>query len=241
MSHHTQNLDLYDWTDMSTEEPDYELLLGAVASVRQLISHMRKTMAPAELLREIARDAEALAARLAPYDHPGPYAQRRLVLREGIDHERDTDDPMEFFPYSPIIGRLNPIAPPIEFKIVDREIRAVHTFDAQYNGPPTAVHGGVIALVFDELLGSIGAMLDVGGFTGTLKVVYRSLTPLGIPIRMRSWVDRQEGVKTFIKGEMYVDEGAGERLCSEAEGIFIRPKVSVLEDAIAKSKGGGAR
>ena len=97
-----------------------------------------------------------------------------------------------------------------------------------------------LEIVFDELLGSIGAMLDVGGFTGTLKVVYRSLTPLGIPIRMRSWVDRQEGVKTFIKGEMYVDEGAGERLCSEAEGIFIRPKVSVLEDAIAKSKGGGA-
>ena len=32
-------------------------------------------------------------------------------------------------------------------------------------------------------------------------------------------------------------DGEPERvLCSEAEGIFIRPKVSILEDALAKSK-----
>jgi len=219
---------------MSDEEPDYDALAGAAASVRQLISHMRKTTAPAELLHEIEREAQALATRLAPYDHPGPYAQRRLILREGIDHDLDTEDPVEYFPYSPAIGPLNPIAPPVDFKLVDREMHAVHSFDAQYNGPPTAVHGGVIALVFDELLGSLGAILGIGGFTGTLKIVYRSLTPLHQPIRMRAWIDRQEGVKIFIKGEMHVSE----RLCSEAEGIFIRPKISMLEDALAKSRAG---
>jgi hypothetical protein len=221
---------------MSTEEPHYEALAGAAASVRQLISHLRKTQAPADLLEEIERDAAALAARLAPYDHPGPYSQSKLVLREGVDHDRDTDEPGKYFPYSPIIGALNPIAPPVDFKLVDREIHAVHNFDAQYNGPPTAVHGGVIALVFDELLGSLGAILDIGGFTGTLKVVYRSLTPLAQPVRMRSWVDRTEGVKVFIKGEMHTGDGENARLCAEAEGIFIRPKVSVIEDALAKSK-----
>lgn len=226
---------------MSSQEPDSDALIGAAASVRQLISHMRKTQAPADLLNQVEREARALAARLAPYDHPGPYAQRRLVLREDIGIDRDTDDPAEFFPYSPIIGPKNPLAPPVEFKVVDREMHAVHCFDAQYNGPPTAVHGGVIAPVFDELLGSLGAILDIGGFTGTLKIVYRSLTPLGRPIRMRSWIDRQEGVKLFIKGEMHVHEGVGERLCAEAEGIFIRPKISVLEDALAESRSESAR
>ncbi len=222
---------------MSAEEPDYHALAGAAASIRQLISHIRKTKAPAELLQDVEREVKDLAARLAPYDHPGPYAQRRLVLREGLDHDRDIDDPIEYFPYSPIIGPLNPIAPPIDFKLVGREMRAVHSFDAQYTGPPNAVHGGVIALVFDELLGSIGAILDVGGFTGTLRVVYRSLTPLGQPIRMRSHIDREEGVKIFIKGEMRVGEGADERLCSEAEGIFIRPKISIVQDALATAAG----
>ena len=226
---------------MGEQEPDYDALAGAAASVRQLISHLRKTQAPVDVLQDVEREAQALAARLAPYDHPGPYAQRRLVLREGLDHDRDTDDPKTYFPYSPIIGALNPISPPVDFGLVGREMHAVHSFDAQYNGPPTAVHGGVIALVFDELLGSLGAILDIGGFTGTLKVVYRSLTPLAQPIRMRSWIDREEGVKIFIKGEMRTGEGEHERLCSEAEGIFIRPKVSILMDALEKSKSDIAR
>ena len=58
---------------------------------------------------------------------------------------------------------------------------------------------------------------------------------------MRSWIDREEGVKIFIKGTMHTtDPGGEERLCSEAEGIFIRPKVSILEDALSKSRGGAS-
>jgi hypothetical protein len=227
-----------DSNDQHEEEPDFEALAGVAASLRQLISHVRKTKAPKELLAEVEGQARALAAKLAPFDHPGPYAQRRLILSEEIGMDLDTEDPVEYFPYSPIIGPLNPIAPPVPFKLVERELHATHSFDAQYNGPPASVHGGVIALVFDELLGSLGAILGIGGFTGTLKVIYRSLTPLDQPIRMRSWVDREEGVKIFIKGQMFTtDSGGDERLCSEAEGIFIRPKVSILKDAMAKSRG----
>jgi hypothetical protein len=225
---------------MTDQEPDYEALAGAAASVRRLIANLRKTKAPAELLREVDRQVAELSEKLAPYDHPGPYAQRQLIFDlENVGpgkSDRDTDDPVEYFPYSPIVGPLNPIAPCVDFKIVNRENVATHTFDAPYNGPPNSVHGGVIALVFDELLGSLGAILDIGGFTGTLKVVYRSLTPIGRPIRMRGWIDRQEGVKVFIKGTMHTTDANGEeRLCSEAEGIFIRPKVSILADALSKS------
>lgn len=224
-----------------SEEADFEALKGAVDEVRRLISHLRKTQADPAILRDVERQARELSDRLAPFDHAGPYAQRRLVLREGIDHERDSDFPEEYFPYSPIIGPLNPIAAPIQFKFDPKakEMRAEHTFDAAYCGPPTAVHGGIVALVYDELLGALGAMSDVGGFTGTLKVVYRSLTSLATPIHMHAWIDREEGVKVFIKGTMHRDGVEGEPdkvLCSEAEGIFIRPKVSILEHALAKSK-----
>lgn len=223
------------------DAPDEKALVGATANLRRVIANLRKTKAPAALLGEVERELAAIADRLAPYDHPGPYAQARLVLPDEIAApERNTDDPAEFFPYSPIVGPKNAVAPPVEFRLVDREFHAEHVFDAPYNGPPTAVHGGVIALVFDELLGCLGAMLGVGGFTGTLTVRYRSLTPLHRPIRMRSWIDREEGVKVFIKGTMHTrDEGADEdRLCAEAEGIFIRPKVSILADALARSGAG---
>jgi acyl-coenzyme A thioesterase PaaI-like protein len=157
-------------------------------------------------------------------------------MREFDNHVRDTDIPAEFFPYSPVIGPLNAIAPPIEFDFDGAEVHAEHVFDAPHNGPPTAVHGGIIALVFDELLGSLGALRDIGGFTGTLSIRYSSLMPVGAPIRMRSWIDRREGRKTFIAGTMH----HGDRLCAEAEGIFIRPEISMLEHALA-SWGGSSR
>jgi acyl-coenzyme A thioesterase PaaI-like protein len=216
---------------LSEEEPDLKALQSAVASVRQLTSRLRKTRAPRELLRDVESDVAALAQRLAPYDYEGPYQQRRLVMRESdleVTDRRDTDDPAEFFPYSPVIGPLNAVAPPVTFDFDGEEMHASHIFDAPYNGPPTAVHGGVIALVFDELLGTLGALRDIGGFTGTLTVRYRSLTPIGKTIVMRAWIDRREGRKCFIKGTMH----HGDRLCADAEGVFIRPKVSMLEHAM---------
>ena len=57
-------------------------------------------------------------------------------------------------------GILNPIAPPVRLEVVDGadggppEIRATAWFDYPYEGPPTCVHGGVIAATFDEILGA---------------------------------------------------------------------------------------
>jgi hypothetical protein len=57
-----------------------------------------------------------------------------------------------------------------------------------------------------------------GGFTGTLSVRYEKGTPLGVPIELDAWLDRSEGRKSFVKGEMRADGVVTAR----AEGIFIR-------------------
>lgn len=225
---------------MDRTEPDFDALEGAVGAVRRLITHLRKTTADPELLRQIEKQANAFADELAPFDYAGPFQQRKLILEDGDDGRIPpaSGDASEYFPYSPVVGPLNPISPNVQFELVGREYHATHVFEPQFNGPPTAVHGGIVALVFDELLGALGAILEVGGFTGTLKVVYRSLTPLHQPVRMRSWIEGEEGVKTFIKGTMHTtDPGGTERLCAEAEGIFIRPKTSVIEHALSKRPG----
>lgn len=222
---------------MSDAGPDSRALAGAAAQVRRLIASLRKTKAPRELLLRVEREVAALADTLAPHDHAGPYAQSGLdvpaIVAGGGPPTHLT--PAEFFPYSPIVGPLNPISPPVVFAKQGAEMVAEHVFDAPYNGPPGAVHGGVIALVFDELLGALGASSNLGGFTGTLTIVYRSLTPIGRPIRMRSWIDRVEGKKTFIKGTMHCDFPSPTTLCSEAEGIFIQPKRPLGQDALERT------
>lgn len=126
-----------------------------------------------------------------------------------------------FFPYSPVVGPLNPIAPPVGFEVVEgepwHELTAEHCFSALYNGPPGGVHGGIISAVIDEMLGGVCVLNDASGFTGTLTVRYRALTPVDQPIRMRGWIDRVEGRKTFAAGTFH----SGDTLCVEAEGVFI--------------------
>lgn len=214
----------------SIAEPDHADLEPAAAAVRRLVAHVRKTGAPPALLKRVTEEATALAEALAPYDHPGPYAQARLVI-DNEPFESGRTDPAQFFPYSPVVGPLNPVAPPVALKRVGEELHGEHVFDAPYNGPPTAVHGGVIALTFDELLGAVGVINDVAGFTGELTVRYRALTPIGLPIKMRGWIDRTEGRKTWIRGTFH----DGDTLCAEATGLFIRPKESMVAQAMEQA------
>ena len=139
--------------------------------------------------------------------------------------------PADFFPTSPMIGWANPIAPPVEVwaevgENGQREIRGRVTFDYPYEGPPTCVHGGVIAELFDELLGSANIIAGQAGMTGTLTVRYRKPTPLLAPLDIVARHTRTDGRKIFAWGGLYHD---GE-LTAEAEGIFIEVKPGRMLD-----------
>jgi acyl-coenzyme A thioesterase PaaI-like protein len=130
--------------------------------------------------------------------------------------------PQDHFPTSPMIGYANPISPPVEVWAVhgtdgQREIRGRVTFDYPFEGPPTCVHGGVIAELFDELLGLSNILAGKGAMTGTLTVRYRRPTPLLAPLELAARHTGQDGRKVYAWGGLYHD---GE-LTAEAEGVFI--------------------
>ena len=77
-----------------------------------------------------------------------------------------------------MIGRYNPLAPPVRSRSIDGAVHGTANLDAAYEGPPGCVHGGVIASMFDELLGVANISAGVGAMTGTLTIKYRSPTPL---------------------------------------------------------------
>jgi hypothetical protein len=134
----------------------------------------------------------------------------------------NTGHPQDFFPTSPMIGFANPIAPPVELWAVNGqdgklELRGRAVFGYPYEGPPTCVHGGVIAELMDELLGSANIITNRAGMTGTLTVKYRKPTPLLTPLDLVARQTHTEGRKIFAWGGIY-HEG---ELTAEAEGIFI--------------------
>jgi len=185
------------------------------AAARRVIEEVRTTRAPREVLEEATRQLERAIDALAPHAHEGGFAQ--ADLQGGIGLYGQTRDPMELFPYSPLIGRRNPIAPPIEFWMEGDEVRGRAVFRPPYCGPPNHVHGGVVAAVFDELLGVVNVMHGVGAMTGTLTIKYRAPTPLFEEIRMEGRAAGVDGRKVFAEGSLW----HGQQLLAEAEGVFI--------------------
>jgi len=136
------------------------------------------------------------------------------------------------FDYSPLIGRSNPLAPPVIMHAdADGTVHGRVTFGSAYEGPPGCVHGGLVAAAFDEVLGYAQIFSGRPGMTGKLEVSYRAPTPLHRELRFTARVDRREGRKVFVQCQLR----AGDQLCAEATGLFISMRPGTL-DRLMKSR-----
>ncbi len=137
----------------------------------------------------------------------------------------------DYLPRSPVVGAASPIAPgSIEWQIEPDPDRptlkrcvATGNINAAYEGPPGYVHGGVIALIFDEMLGIINISNGCPGMTGSLTIRYRKPTPLYSDLRWVAWINRMEGRRVQSTAQLW----HGGVLCAEADGLFIQPREEV--------------
>ena len=123
----------------------------------------------------------------------------------------------DYLPRSPLVGEVSPLAPPMQWVSRDRGIDVNGEYPAAYEGPPGYVHGGWIALTFDEVLGIANVDSGQSGMTGRLTVRYLKPTPLLRPVEIRAWTERVEGRRIIARAHMHVD---GVKT-SEAEGLFV--------------------
>lgn len=176
------------------------------------------TVPPAERDRAIALLDEA-AAILGRAETPGPFWLTGLSSFDDFDL---TADLATIHTYSPALGDANPFAPKVELEVTaDKVVQGTVTFAEVHNGPPwDTCHGGVVALVYDDIVGLAAMVGAGGGMTARLTVNYRKPTPLFQPISFRAWLEEHEDRKFLARGEMRL----GDTLLSEADGLFIRPR-----------------
>lgn len=177
--------------------------------VRGVLHRLVQTSAPIELIAEVADDLERAVSRLSRHESASIY--------EGFAEAANAGEPFGFFDHSPMLGRANPLAPPIELELVGDRMHGRATFGAAYEGPPGCVHGGFVAAAFDEVLGSTQSLSGAPGMTGRLTVHYRAPTPLHTPLRFEGALESVTGRKILTKGWLW----AGDVLCAEAEALFI--------------------
>lgn len=188
----------------------YRVWGGLADSVRRLNEASLRTTISYDEANAIAAEIDDLTERLRKSQIPD------------ISHGVSITNEGKFLNYgNAVVGVRNPIAPPLR-ATMDPSGRAESSFELNglYEGPPGCVHGGVIALVLDQVLGLAAAAGGSPGMTGTLSIRYLQNTPLGA-CSAEAWIDRIEGVKTIVKGEMRRADGAA---TAEAEAIFILPR-----------------
>jgi acyl-CoA thioesterase FadM len=88
-----------------------------------------------------------------------------------------------------------------------------------HEGGPNVAHGGWTAAVMDEMLGHVPIAHNQLSVTATLTVDFKKPVPIGRPLQVRAWIDRIEGQKWFISGELVLlTSGA---VLAAATGIWI--------------------
>jgi acyl-coenzyme A thioesterase PaaI-like protein len=150
---------------------------------------------------DVADRVEAVVAELEPFE-----------AAEGVG-------PANRVPDLPGAGSL--LMPPYRMiKFEPDGVELTVQFSRYHVGGNYAVHGGVLPLMFDS---SFGMVIHAAGRpisrTGFLHVDYRKVTPIDVPLQLRSWIREAEGRKAFVNAELRDGDG---NLLAEAHGLMIR-------------------
>jgi acyl-coenzyme A thioesterase PaaI-like protein len=154
-----------------------------------------------DVLAQLADGAEQLAKLL-----PGDAGASR-------HHDR-----LGSFARHALVGRLNPLAPPLTVEIDGDVVAGVGTFGVPYEGPPGCVHGGYIAASFDVILAMCASRAGAPGVTSELMIRYLRPTPLHEELRFEAELGERDGKRLTVRGKLYAFEDI---VTAEAEGTFV--------------------
>ncbi|MEV8546457.1 PaaI family thioesterase [Streptomyces sp. NPDC051572] len=185
---------------MSGERPPGGTEFGSLlAGARRLLDAVAAADAPDEAVRAAARQVEAACAALEPYG--AEEAQAPAGNRPDLP------------------GRGHPLLVPL---VIDHElpteVRGRVTLGRAHLGGGKAAHGGVLPLLFDEVLGRLASLGRPQSRTAYLRVDYRKVTPLGVELRVEGRIERTEGRKLFAYGQLL----HGVQILAEAEALFVQ-------------------
>jgi len=187
-------------------------------SVRRLVEATVATGHDVAVLDKVAAEIDALAEILEEQRDPDPWSARSWG--PGVS------DPGAFMGINPVMGRANPIAPELR---LDAELGQPHLtgtvrFGLAHVGPPYRAHGGVIAAVFDQLLGLVGIAAGSPGYTASMTVTYRRPTPLGEDVRVEARFTGVEGRRSKAVATFLDADG---KVTAEAEGTFMQSRTGM--------------
>ena len=147
----------------------------AASALRQLGHDLVGHVADDDLLSEIAATLRSLSTRLntgerRSRDVFGDHGDWNRVIGEG--------EAVPSWGDRPFSGTASPWSLEPDVRRVGDSVVARVTFHQAHEGAPERAHGGLVAALFDDVMGSVMSVTREGGFTGELTVRYAAATPL---------------------------------------------------------------
>jgi acyl-coenzyme A thioesterase PaaI-like protein len=177
-------------------------------ALRDLVQHASATEAPVDELLKVAaqlRDATIPLAR-----HP-----------RGREQVPSADDLLAGIRmYNPVTGTGSALAPPLRIELVDGVVVGTCTLGPAFEGPPMSAHGGVSALLLDQMLGYATSAAGHPGLTVALTNQYKAPVPLQTPLRLTAQVTELQGRKVIAEGIIATAADPDTALVT-ATGIFV--------------------
>jgi acyl-coenzyme A thioesterase PaaI-like protein len=198
---------------------------AAAEAVRRLGNALAGHEPPAELLARVTALADGLAAEAEAA--PRRDKREEMATRGRMAEFRRTGvwpgpvpdgSAIDFDRSSFVGGPLSPFAMGATFWRQGDEAHGRAIVGPAYEGPPDRVHGGAIAALIDETMGSLLSVLGGVAFTGRLAVDYLAAAPVGVELRFRSWLVAQEGRRLTIACE----GSAVGAVFARGEAIFVQ-------------------
>ncbi|HZP29255.1 MAG TPA: PaaI family thioesterase [Acidimicrobiia bacterium] len=147
------------------------------AAIRRLGDVAVETAVDPTEIAAVTAELDALTARLGRRLDTSPYSG----LTGPVPDFSRPESPM---PLNPIIGACSPVRPDVRLEFDGSEVRGTATLSKRFTGPPGFAHGGISAMLADQLVAVSSGAIGIRCVTKALHVRFRRPLPLGEPLEL---------------------------------------------------------
>jgi acyl-coenzyme A thioesterase PaaI-like protein len=171
-------------------DPDLDARRAAAEALRRLAAALVSRRVGPVLLAEVTASAAALAVRVE--------AGEPLPVREDYQARRYLDPPppdgtvLVSMSERPFSGPANPGGFDLVIRRQGDDVVGVVTLDRRAEASPGRAHGGVIAGLFDDVMGYVNTVASLAAYTRDLTVRYLAPFPLGVPVTIWATMTERE-------------------------------------------------
>lgn len=193
-------------------------------NIRQLQNRIQISQLSTDELKELNSSLERCFAGL-------PDTPRLEGRKEWIESQQYGGFGVVHTEMTSVIGPSNPITPGMSIWFDEQGAHGKVNFGWIYEGNSTLVHGGWVAAVFDEFLGTAQVLSGKTGMTGQLSVNYLKPTPLNTDLYLSAELLSFDG----RKAKLSADIGYEGTVTATCEALFIVPSAAKQARYLNKS------